>query len=211
MFSLSPADLQVHILGCGDGPASFQAEARASGHSVLSCDPLYQFSAVEIESRVHATYSVVLDQVCRNRDQFVWEHLSSPEHLGEIRLRAMRHFLSDYPQGKEEGRYCAEALPRLSFEDQAFGLALCSHFLFLYSEQLGLDFHLAAVRELCRVAAEVRIFPLLSLDGALSPHVRPVMEALEERGYSARRVKVAYEFQKGGNEMLQIMHRSGVV
>ena len=45
------------------------------------------------------------------------------------------------------------------FADREFDLALCSHLLFLYSEQLTADFHLASIRELCRVAGEVRVFP----------------------------------------------------
>ncbi len=40
MFALSERDLVGRILGCGDGPASFNAEATAEGHSVISCDPI---------------------------------------------------------------------------------------------------------------------------------------------------------------------------
>jgi hypothetical protein len=46
-------------------------------------------------------------------------------------------------------------------------MALCSHFLFLYSflysEQFDLDFHLGSVLALCGVAEDVRIFPLTEL------------------------------------------------
>jgi hypothetical protein len=38
MFALSGDDLAGTILGCGDGPASFNAEATALGHRVVSCD-----------------------------------------------------------------------------------------------------------------------------------------------------------------------------
>ena len=40
MFALSDADLQLKILGCADGPASFNAEASRLGHSVISIDPI---------------------------------------------------------------------------------------------------------------------------------------------------------------------------
>ncbi len=49
-------------------------------------------------------------------------------------------------------------LPELPFFDGTFDLALCSHFLFLCSEHHDAKFHIHALRELCRVAQEVRIF-----------------------------------------------------
>lgn len=39
MFALSDGDLQLKILGCADGPASFNAEASRLGHSVIAIDP----------------------------------------------------------------------------------------------------------------------------------------------------------------------------
>ena len=57
---------------------------------------------------------------------------------------------------------------------------------------------------LCRVAPEVRIFPLLELSGAPSRHLREVISELEADGYTAKIEPVNYEFQKGGNEMLRL-------
>ena len=71
---------------------------------------------------------------------------------------AMESFLKDFEKGKAEGRYQAGSLPHLSFNNKDFGISLCSHFLFLYSEQLSDKFHMASIKELCRVAQEVRIF-----------------------------------------------------
>ena len=56
---------------------------------------------------------------------------------------------------------------------------------------------------MARVAAEVRVFPLLNaFSGDVSPHLPAVMEALREQGCSVEVRPVAYEFQKGGNKML---------
>ena len=96
------------------------------------------------------------------------------------------------------------ALPALPFADRSFDLALCSHLLFLYSAQLDEAFHAAAALELCRVAAEVRIFPLLALGGRPSPHVEPVAATLRARGYHVSTEAVPYEFQRGGNQMLRV-------
>jgi hypothetical protein len=42
MFALSDADLEGRVLGCGDGPASFNAVATQRGANVVSCDPIYR-------------------------------------------------------------------------------------------------------------------------------------------------------------------------
>ncbi len=204
MFALSEADLAGLVLGCGDGPASFNAEATEHGLRVISCDPLYRFPALDIRRRVHETYDTVLGQLRAHPEDFVWERFQSPEHLGEVRLAAMERFLADYPRGRAEGRYLDASLPSLPFPDGRFSLALCSHFLFLYSAQHDLSFHLAALREMGRVAREVRVFPLLALGGAPSPHVAPVMEILAAEGWEAECVEVPYEFQRGGKQMLQL-------
>lgn len=207
MFALSEADLAGRVLGCGDGPASFNAEATERGSRVVSCDPLYQFHASAIERRVHETYDAVLEQLRTNSNDFNWERFRDPEHLGRVRLTAMEHFLADYPYGLATGRYLNASLPSLPFPSGAFDLALCSHFLFLYSAQHDLEFHVAALRDLVRVARDVRVFPLLTLGGAPSPHVAPVQQTLSAEGWEVECMDVPYECQRGGNQMLRI--RSG--
>ncbi len=204
MFALSDADLQRPILGCGDGPASFNAEMTALGHSVVSIDPIYAFTAVQIEQRVQETYPLIIEQVAQQPDDFVWDEMGTPQQLGEIRLAAMRAFLADYEDGLANGRYLPAALPELPFADGRFDLALCSHFLFLYSDHFDADFHLASLRELLRVANEARAFPLLNLDCHPSVHIQPVMAGLAADGFDAQIVTVDYEFQRGGNQMLRV-------
>lgn len=215
MFALTDEDLAGTILGCGDGPASFNAEATARGRRVVSCDPLYAFSAGEIERCVEECYDKVISQVKRNMDGFVWDHFRDPDHLGACRLAAMRRFLADFEPGKEQGRYVAASLPTLPFRDDQFELAVVSHLLFLYSEQLNLEFHLAAFAELLRVAREVRVFPLLDLDRQWSRHVGPVRARLERAGFVVEVVAVEYEFQladnHAGNRMLRVRRTAAQV
>jgi len=209
LFALTPADLERRILGCGDGPAAFNAEATHRGSRVVSCDPLYAFSRTEIETRISATCDTVLEQTRRHADQFVWGHgIASIDELGEVRMRAMRIFLADYDAGKEAGRYIDASLPSLPFADGAFDLALCSHLLFLYSKQFDEAFHRASIRELSRAAAEVRIFPLLALDGSRSPFVDACLAEAGTSGLEATIERVEYEFQCGGNEMLRLRRRA---
>ena len=105
MFGLSESDLAGRILGCGDGPASFNAEATALGHSVISCDPIYAFSTEEIRQRVEDSHRTVISQVRTIQEGFVWNYFHDPDHLGRARLAAMRRFLEDFEKGKAEGRY----------------------------------------------------------------------------------------------------------
>jgi len=205
MFKLSDRDLQAKILDCGSGPASFNAEVTAIGGSVISCDPIYQYSVAQIQQRITETYPVIVETLHKTADRFVWTTYQTPEHLGEVRLATMQNFLADFPTGLAAQRYQNQLLPTLNFADRQFDLALCGHLLFTYSEQLDLAFHHAAIAELLRVAAEVRIFPLLvNFTTARSPHLDPVMTTLEAQGYQVTIETVAYEFQRGGNEMLRI-------
>jgi hypothetical protein len=176
----------------------------ARGGSVVSCDPIYQFTRDQIEARIEEVYPLILREMQLNHHTFVWDTLKSPEHVGETRMAAMRAFLADYDAGKAEGRYLNESLPALPFADGSFDLALSSHLLFLYSAALSLDFHLAAIREMLRVAKEARIYPLTQMGGGLSAHVEPVIAALTAEGYQVEKVPTTYEFQKGATEVLRI-------
>jgi hypothetical protein len=204
MFGLSERDLATSILGCGDGPASFNAEATALGYSVISCDPIYEFSTDEIRQRAEDSYQTVMSQLRLQEEGFVWNYFHDPDHLGQARLAAMRLFLDDFEKGKTEGRYVTASLPSLPFDGCQFDLALCSHLLFLYSDQLSLEFHKAAIVELLRVAADVRIFPLLTLERKPSQHVEPLVSYLAENRWKSQIRSVPYEFQRSGNQMLKV-------
>jgi hypothetical protein len=204
MFALSDEDLRGRILGCGDGPASFNASATVRGSRIISCDPIYRYGADGIRQRIAATHEDIMAETRRNADEFVWTSIASPEELGRTRMAAMETFLDDYEQGRREGRYVNAALPHLPFRDVSFDLALSSHVLFLYTSQLGEAFHRAAIQEMCRVAAEVRIFPLLMLGAVPSPLVAQMMDELRDQSARVSIERVPYEFQRGGNEMLRI-------
>jgi hypothetical protein len=204
MFALTDEDLQLRIIDCGAGPASFASEAAKRGTQVVACDPLYQWETRQIRERIAATSVNILEQTRQNQHDFVWDSIRSVEELGEIRMAAMQAFLDDYDAGKSQGRYVNAGLPALPFADGSFDLALCSHFLFLYTTQLGDSFHRLAATELCRVATEVRIFPLLALGGETSALVDPISEQCSRAGLNVSIEQVPYEFRRGGNQMMRI-------
>ena len=204
MFALTEADLEKRVLGCGDGPASFNAAMFRKGGQVVSVDPLYEFSAEQIRGRVQDACRTIIEQLVANQSAYVWTMIRSPQDVGRIRMKTMEAFLRDFERGKDEGRYLSHELPQLPFADGEFDLALCSHLLFTYSGQLSLDFHCRGVLEMCRVAREVRVFPLLDHGGQLSPHVEPVCRLLRDNGFGVSIEPVDYRFQRGGNQMLRL-------
>lgn len=204
MFNLSESNLKRRLLGVGDGPASFNAEATKLGVNVTSIDPIYQFSTREILKRFYEVVDNIIDQVKATPTSWVWSYHKSPEDLRNNRVGALNEFASDYDKGKQEGRYRIGALPSLEFKESEYDIALCSHFLFLYSEHYDYQFHYNSIKEMLRVSKEVRIFPLLTLLLQRSQHLDRVMQEFSELGYTVSTLKVQYELQKGGNEMLVI-------
>lgn len=158
MFSFR-GGLGEAIIGIADGPASFNAEMHALGKRVVSVDPLYAFSGADIEQRFYAVVDDTIRQGTSTPDDWVWSYHHSADHLRDNRVQALRQFVTDFETGRAEGRYATGALPQLDFTRDQFDLALCSHFLFLYSDHFPYAFHRAAIAEMLRVAAEVRIFP----------------------------------------------------
>ncbi|WP_447968401.1 SAM-dependent methyltransferase [Nitrospira sp. M1] len=209
MFDLSPNDFSKRILGVGDGPASFNAEMTALGHDVTSVDPLYGFTGQEIERQFDAVVDDIIAQVMSTPGDWVWSYHQSPHDLRHNRVTALQTFLADYDRGKEQGRYTIGELPSVSASvDLGFELALCSHLLFLYSAQFDAQFHEAALLDMLGIAAEVRVFPLLTLRGKRSEYVEVIMRRLQRDGYAVGIQQVDYELQRGGNEMLWIRNEA---
>ena len=208
MFNLTNDDLRLNILGVGDGPASFNAELTAQRGNVISVDPIYAFDAEEIRRRFYAVVDGIMEQVNKTPNDWVWSYHSSPQSLRKNRENVTNVFSEDYSQHHDTGRYIQGSLPTLPFSDNSFELALCSHFLFLYSDLLSYNFHEQSIREMLRVAQEIRVFPLITLMLERSSYIVRLHRVLEGVGYTAEIQKVDYELQKGGNEML-VVKRDG--
>jgi len=209
MFLLKDDDLQKTILGCGDGPAAFNAELTKAGGKVVSTDPVYRFSVDQIRSRVRDVYPEIMSEVSKNPDDYIWDSIRNARQLAQVRMDAMELFFDDYEQGKKAGRYIDASLPQLPFESNAFDLALCSHYLFLYSDHVNLAQHINSMKELCRVAKEVRVYPLVTLEGKRSGYLNAVVRKLRNDGLDVWFHKVNYRFQKGAEEML-VARRPGM-
>ncbi|PZX17402.1 hypothetical protein LX69_01451 [Breznakibacter xylanolyticus] len=204
MFNLWSMRDTVTYLDCGAGPASFNAEMTVRGRRVVSVDPLYELCRADLAERVESALPGIIAQVSAARHLYRWDMHGSPERLSQSRGESAQHFLADYDQGRHDGRYVAASLPQLPFADESFDVAVCSHLLFLYSKVFDAGFHIDAIRELLRVATEVRIFPLCDLNGEVSPHLREVVKTLRKERCHTQIINVPYEFQRGVNQCLLI-------
>lgn len=204
MFELTNDDLDKYILGCGDGPASFNSIHTLKGRKCISIDPIYQFTKNQIKNKIMDTFSNVIEQTRKNIEKFKWDKIKDIDELSRIRMAAMNIFLNDYEKGSKEGRYVCAELPKLPFNDNEFDLVISAHLLFFYSDNLSIEFHKNSIIEMLRVAKEVRIFPIVDINSNISKYYKEIKNWLSKYGIDSCLESVNYEFQIGGNEMLKI-------
>lgn len=203
-LGLRPADLHGRrVLDCAAGPAAFTAEAVARGIDAVAVDPLYRRSEAALRLVAQTAFARMFEQMHRRPELFAAATFPSLAAAAHDRRAAVEQFLNDYYVGVALGRYRCGALPALPFADHAFDLGLCAHLLFVYDHLLDLEFHVAAIRELCRVSpAEVRIHPVVDRSGSTSQFLPPVREALAAEGIQSDLLDVDYAFFRGATRTL---------
>jgi len=98
--------------------------------------------------------------------------------------------------------------PILTYPKDTFDLALCSYFLFTESQLLSTRAHQQVLLELCRVAQEVRIFPLTDKAGHLSMHIGPLLQYFQEGDVQIEIKKVPWQGLAGEDVMMRIYKKS---
>ena len=103
MFGLGEAELATSIVGCGDGPAAFNAAMHRKGRHVVSVDPIYHFDRDRIAARIAEVTGVIIEQTYHNRHLFHWNAIRDIAALRQLRQQAMHEFLDDFSQGLPRG------------------------------------------------------------------------------------------------------------
>lgn len=204
-FGLEQSELiGKSVLECPSGPSSFVAEAYRGGIAAVGVDPVFYRTPSAVRDLALSDFRRVFDRVRSSpADVFVRRTYASIDEAESVRLQGMERFIDDYPVGKALGRYRQGSLPYLDFEDESFDVTLCGHLLFIYSDMLDVEFHRAAVRELCRVTkAEVRVHPVVDNGNAGYPHLDELMGLAAELGFSSSIHEVDHEFFRGTNKTL---------
>lgn len=205
MFSLSTKELEgKKILDCPAGACSFTAIGKQSGLDVTACDIAYDHSIEDLKNKGLQDIKHTMEHMEKAKSNFIWDYLRDVEGLRKHRLSALKDCTDDFVQSID--RYVPVTLPTLPFEDAEFDILLSAHFLFMYADRLDYSFHIKTIMEFLRVTKEeIRIFPLVDLEGKHYKHLDQIISDLVDYGCKVEKVKVQYEFQKDANSMLKII------
>jgi SAM-dependent methyltransferase len=205
-FGLSPEQLVGRrVLDCSAGASSFVARACRAAIDAVAVDPAYELPGDQLADVAREGTRDGNAIFANFPDRFTWRWYGSIEAREQMRSRALAEFLLDITSRPD--RYVTGSLPSLPFDDGSFDLALCSHLLFTWADQLGHEWHGASLRELLRVASEVRVFPtVMQGAGEPVPFLDQLLTQLRREGVRAELRQVAYEFQVGANTMLVLTH-----
>jgi hypothetical protein len=158
---------EERILDCPAGASSFTAKLSNNGYNVMATDILYGIDPDALEKKCQADLSKVMQSLSGVEGMYIWNYFRTPDELKKHRMAAYQTFINHY--WKEMGnKYIKSELPKLPFENNGFSLILSSHFLFLYDDRLSYEFHKNSIQEMLRISKEIRIFPLIGLNGKKS-------------------------------------------
>jgi hypothetical protein len=193
MFELDSNRLTGKTLDCMSALSSFNATATQQSKQVTSLDPLYAQDKHAIERLIEQQRRLLQDPKDSEMAKQTWERFTIASQL----------FCDDYALGQESGRYVAWSPgQKLPFADHSFSLALCSHWLF--KQPLSLIEVIDCIDELCRVAGEVRIFPLVNAQSQTHHFLGHVMANYQSRRYTISCVAVDFNTHETGGAMLCI-------
>ncbi|UGB33247.1 SAM-dependent methyltransferase [Metabacillus sp. B2-18] len=204
MFSLSIEEVRgKKLLDCPAGACSFTAVGNKSGVDVTACDIAYDHSFEKLKNKGLQDIEHAMENIEKAKNKFKWNYFKNIDHLRNHRIRALQDCASH--MSESEGRYIPAALPTLPFHSDEFDMTLSAHFLFMYGDRLEYQFHIETLNELLRVSKEeVRIFPLVDLEGKRYEHLEQIKEYLMNSGCRVEEVNVSYEFMSNANSMLLI-------
>ncbi|WP_088102898.1 SAM-dependent methyltransferase [Halalkalibacter urbisdiaboli] len=204
MFSLSKEKLQgKKILDCPAGACSFTAVGNELGLDVTACDIAYYHSGEDLKNKGLQDIEHAMEHMEKAKNNYKWDYFNNVEGLRKHRLKALQDCTNDMRESSE--RYIPVTLPSLPFKNAEFDILLSAHFLFMYADRLDYQFHIETLNELLRVTKEeVRIFPLVDLEGKRYEHLDKMISYLADNGYTVEEVEVPYEFQTNANSILKI-------
>ena len=204
MFGLTEAELQDKtILDCPAGAWSFTALGNQKKLDVTACDIAYYHETSSLENKGKQDLEHAMINLTKARENYLWSYFVDIDDLRTHRLQALTDCVKD--MNERPTRYVPVTLPTLPFADDTFDLLLSAHFLFMYADRLDQQFHFATLKELLRVTKEeLRIFPLVDLQGQRYEYLDEMIEFLVKNKYQVTEIKVAYQFQKNADSLLKI-------
>lgn len=209
MFSLSLNEMRgKKILDCPAGACSFTAHGSDLGLDITACDIAYDHEVEQLKQKGIQDIEHAMLHMEKVKDNYIWDYYHDVDGLRQNRIKALNDCTKHMVNASEQ--YIPVVLPNLPFKNEEFDILLSANFLFMYADRLDYDFHINTIDELLRVTKEeVRIFPLVDLEGKRYEHLDKVIAHLMGKGLEVKEVKVSYEFQANANTMLQISKKKG--
>lgn len=204
MFDLSQEDMNLRILEYGCGPSAVNSQQFHEAHQAISCDPMFVLDKDTLSSKTTMIFAHMVEELRQEQHQFDFSRTGGIEQLITQRKKGMDEFFADYEQGTIEGRYLGVTDYHLPYADFSFDFALSAHYLFADLDEQSVDFHLNVIRELARVAKEVRIFPLIDREGKTSEVLGPVLLQLQHEDYGVEVREVNFHLHQAENAMLRV-------
>jgi hypothetical protein len=202
MFCLTDADFNKKILDFPAGISSFNMQAYERGQNIISADSLY---SLDFDALTTMAEKILRSDQQQLETLFAKNLIHNDITVDDIMndwQKSTADFLSDFVQGKKEGRYVAAKLPELPFHTNQFDLALCSDLVF--HTKASAFSPAEVIAQLCRVAEEVRVFPLLDESGEISSELGPLMLTLQQKNFGIEVKEVTYKKRTGGNALLRL-------
>src|SRR3990167_5695332 len=156
MYDLTQIDFSKTILDFSAGISSFNAQASVRGMKVISADPAYHLSEKEMHTHARTLLHQTISQLEADPARLQNQSASLCQKIESLWEKTEKSFLQDYATGKSEGRYQSIKLPPFPYSTHQFQLALCTDYIFYHA--LSREKAHAILKELARVAEEVRIF-----------------------------------------------------
>lgn len=204
MFELSDAQLSAKLLELGSGPTAVNGQLTQLGGHITSCDQLFSKDINELKKHVNDEFNFMMEEIRQDQSMFNWDAYGSIDNFFAKRRQGIESFFCDYNQDLEQKRYQAITDDQLPFDDFQFDLAFCSHYLFANIDNQDVEHHVNVIKEMCRVAQEARIFPLIDRFTNVSELLGPVLLQLQQANFGVEVKQVNYSLQEKGNAMLRV-------
>ena len=204
MFAIKEHDLHKKILNCMGVPSGFNAIAHQNKLDVTTCSDVYGSDKETLQSKAKREIKQAVEFIKANPDRFNSCVVDTPEKYQDFLEENLKIFFKHYDEGKTRRLYSSEALPEIAFGNHQFDLAICPHFIFNGNSNFTEPFQFECIKELCRVADECRIFPVLDSAGHTPSQLDSLRESLRAAGYRTSIETVDYELLKKGNKMLKV-------
>lgn len=178
LFDLNSEDLKKPLLELNAGFTHVNQELYQQGGTITSMHPLYHLASEDLHTIMLNHYRITLEE-------------SSV-------------FLHDYAQGKKEKRYQELNSLDFAFPHFNFHMALCHSVFFGYFENPLFKDSLPMIQALCKIAHEVRIYPVIDSTGKLPNELASLLQTLTQKNMGVEIKAVANSSHHQGHVILRV-------